>query len=143
MKMSNSNPKADTIDYYSIVSGIRPGRSPSIFHKEYKYYWTDFPMPPVFKIYNTTFNKVTPLPHCVDCSRYGQLHYWARVGSIYSPVLVVVYFEQPGKIERLRIYFYGGLWVENPLTFKMDKVNVPDLELFRYALAGFLKDFLN
>jgi hypothetical protein len=58
-------------------------------------------------------------------------------------MLVVVHFKQPGKVERLRICLYGGLWVENPLTFKMDKVNIPDLELFKYTLSGFLKDFLN
>jgi hypothetical protein len=74
MKMSNSNPKADTIDYYAMVAGIRPGRSPSIFHREYKYYWGEFPQALDYSIYNTTFHKVTPLAHTVDCRKYGQLH---------------------------------------------------------------------
>ncbi len=39
MKMSNSIRKVDTINYYDMVAGILPGRSPSIFHNEHRYYW--------------------------------------------------------------------------------------------------------
>ena len=142
MKMSNSNPKADTIDYYSIVAGIRPGRSPSIYHKEHRYYWGEFPCPPVYKIHSTSFYKVTPLPHCVDCSRYGQLHYWARVGSVFSPVLVVVYFSPPNRIIDIRFFFFAGRIVDTSEN-GMTNVLSPDDESFRICLSGFLKEFLS
>ncbi len=142
MNKSNSNPKADTIDYYSIVSRIRPRRSPSIYHKEYHYYWTDFPMPPVYTIFNTTFHKVTPLSHCVDCSRYGQLHYWARAGSIYSPVLVVVYFSPPNRIIDIRFFFFAGRIVDTSENGMTNLIS-PEEESFRICLSGFLKEFLS
>lgn len=139
--MSNSNPKADTIDYYSIVAGIRPGRSPSIYHKEYKYYWVEFPCPPVYKIHSTSFYKVTPLPHCVDCSRYGQLHYWARTGTLYCPTLVVVSFTPPFEVKKIRYYFYNGLVISHP-DGSFGSVSAPDNELFKYCLLGFFANYL-
>ena len=143
MKMSNSNPKADTIDYYSIVAGIRPGRSPSIYHKEYKYYWVEFPCPPVYKSHSTSFYKFTPLPHCVDCSRYGQVHYWARLGSVFCPALVVFHLTTEDVVRQIRYYFYGGLWVENKESKPMIEIANPDLEIIHYSLSGFMNYFLS
>ncbi len=142
MKMSNSIRKADTIDYYSIVAGIRPGRSPSIYHREHPYYWTDFPNPPVFKIYNTTFHKVMPLAHSVDCRDLGQLHYWARSGRVSCPSLVVISFSPPNEIKKIRYFFYEGLEISNA-DGPFVRVTAPDMELFSYCLAGFLQEHLS
>ena len=141
--MSNSNTKADTIDYYSIVAGIRPGRSPSIYHREHPYYWTDFPNPPVFKIYNTTFHKVMPLAHSVDCRDLGQLHYWARIGDRYSPALIVFEVIPPENIFKIKYYFFRGLLVSDPGAGKVVSVKSPDNELVQYCIAGFSKEFLS
>ena len=143
MNKSNSNSKADAVNYYSIISGIRPGRSPSIFHKEHRYYWGEFPDPPVYTIYNTTFNKVTPLAHTVDCRKYGQLHYWARIGDRYSPALIVFEFIPPENIFKIKYYFFRGLSVSDPGTSEVVSVKSPDNELVRYCIAGFSKEFLS
>jgi hypothetical protein len=141
MNKSNSNSKSDTIDYYAMVAGIRPGRSPSIFHKEYQYYWTDFPVPPVYTIFNTTFHKITPLPHCVDCTRFGQIHFWVRTGTPYCPTLVVISFTPPFVVKKVRYYFYNGL--EISLTNgSFRRVTAPDKELFNYCLSGFFTNYL-
>lgn len=142
MNKSNSNSKSDTIDYYSIVSKIRPRRSPSIFHREYKYYWVEFPQTPVYSIYNTTFYKVTPMANMVDCTKYGQVHYWVRVGSIYSPALVVFHFSETQVIMKIRYYFFGGMWVEVLKRKSMIEIENPDEELFDYVLAGFIIDYM-
>ena len=143
MKMSNSIRKVDTIDYYSIVSGISHGRSPSIYHNEHRYYWGEFPYPPVYKIHSTSFYKVTPLPHCVDCSRDGQVHYWARVGSVFCTALVVFYLTTEDVVRQIRYYFYDGLWVENKESKSMIEIANPDLEIFHYSLSGFMHYFLS
>lgn len=143
MNKSNSNSKVDTIDYYSIVSLNRPRRSPSIFHKEYKHYWCEFPQAPVYSIYNTKFYKLTPLPHTVDCSQFGQIHFWVRVGSINSPALVVFHFSKSNVVKEIRYYFYGGLCVEGKENKSMIEIVNPDKELFLYALSGFMLDYLS
>ena len=143
MNKSSSNSKVDTIDYYSIVSKIRPRRSPPIFHKEYKHYWGEFPQALVYSIYNTKFYKLTPLPHTVDCTQYGQIHYWARVGSIFSPALVVFHFSEAKVIMKIRYYFFGGMWVEVLKRKSMIEIVNPDKELFLYALSGFMLDYIS
>jgi hypothetical protein len=142
MKMSNSIRKVDTIDYYSIVSGKQPGRAPSIFHREYKYYWCEFPQAPVYSIYNTRFYTVPPLAHSVDCSTYGQIHFWARTGTLYCPTLVVVSFTPQNEIKELRYYFYNGLEISLP-DGSFGKVAAPDKEEFDYCLSAFLKHYLS
>lgn len=141
--MSNSNAKTDAVDFYSIVAGIRPGRSPIIYHKEHEFYWSEFPHPPVCKIYNTSFFKVTPLAHTVDCSKHGQIHYWTRVGSVFCPALVVFHFTTEDVVREIQYYFYGGLWVENKESKSMIKIANPDLEIFHYSLSGFIHYFLS
>ena len=112
--ISRKNIKPTTeVDYYSFIKKISPGRSPSIYHKEYQYYWSAFPQAPVYTIFNTTFYKITPLPHCVDCSEYGQIHYWARVGSVYCPTLVVISFSPHYEVKKIRYFFYEGLEISN------------------------------
>lgn len=136
-------PKETSLDYYALVRRIRPSRAPSIFHQEYKYYWGEFPQPPVYSIYNTTFYNITPLAHTVDCRNCGQLHYWARVGRAFCPALVVFHFTEAKAVREIRCYFYGGLVIERSEWRSMAKVENPDLELFHYALAGFLQEYLS
>lgn len=143
MKMSNSKAKTDAVDYYSIVSGIQPGRAPSIFHREYKYYWCEFPQAPVYSIYNTRFYKVTPLAHSVDCSTFGQIHYWARVGSVFCPALVVFHFTGAHAMKKIRYYFFSGMWVDDKESKSMIEIANPDQELFQYALSGFISGYLS
>ncbi len=136
-------PKETSLDYYVLVRRIIPSRAPSIFHQEYKYYWGEFPCPPVYTIYNTTFHKVTPLSHTVDCRKYGQLHYWARIGDRYSPALIVFEFIPPENIFKIKYYFFRGLSVSDPGTSEVVSVKSPDNELVRYCIAGFSKEFLS
>jgi hypothetical protein len=97
----------------------------------------------VFTVYNTTFNKVIPFSHCVDCSQYGQVHFWARIGGTYSPALVVFHFTEAKAMKEIKYYFFGGLIIDHPEVSPMAKIKNPDLELFRYVLAGFLQDYLS
>lgn len=143
MTNSKSTSEPDDIDYYSIVSSVRPGRSPSIYHKEHRYYWSEFPQAPVYSIYNSTFHKVTPQAHTVDCRKYGQLHYWARIGDIYSPTLIVYEFTPSCSISKIKYFFLGGISVSDPSTGKMVTIEYPDKELFQYCLAGFSKEYLS
>ena len=142
MSKSNSTSGSEAIDYYSIVSRIRPRRSPSIFHKEYQYYWSAFPQAPVYTIFNTTFHKITPLSHCVDSLKYGQIHHWIRVGSIFCPALLVTYFSPPNCIVDVRFYFFAGRIVDKSETGSA-KILAPDEELFCICLSGFLKNHLS
>jgi len=143
MNIPMQSKRGKVVDFYRLVKNIEPGRSPSIYHREYPYYWVDFPQPPAFAIYNTTFHKVTPLPHCVDCTKYGQVHYWARISSVYCPALVVLHFCEPNTIIRIKYYFYAGLHVEVHGGKSMEKVTAPDKEMFQYCLAGFIQDYIS
>lgn len=130
------------VDYYSFIEKISPGRSPSIYHREHSYYWTDFPSPPIFSIYNTTFQKVTPQPNCVDCSRFGEIHFWARTGTPYCPTLVVISFSPHYEVKKIRYFFYKGLEISLP-DGSFGRITAPDKELFDYCLSGFLKHYLS
>ena len=141
MKMSKSIRKVDTIDYYAIVAGIRPGRSPSIYHREHKYYWREFPCPPVYKIHSTLFYKVTPLAHSVDCSTFEQIHFWAQTGTPNCPTLVVVSFSPPFEVKKIRYYFYNGLVISHP-DGSFGRIAAPDKELFDYCLSVILANYL-
>jgi len=143
MNKPKSPPGSDAIDYYAIASGIRPGRLPSIYHIEHQYYWSEFPNQPAFKIYTATFHKVTPQAHTVDCRKYGQLHYWSRIGGRYRPALIIFEFIPPRSISKINYFYFRGLLVSDPSTGKEVAVESPDNELFKYCLSGFLRDHIS
>lgn len=131
------------VDFYGLVKSIEPGRSPAIHNEEERYIFWQMPWSPVIRIYNTSFHKLTPRSDTMDCSKTGQVYFWARIDHRFCPALIVCIFQPPNTIEGVKIYRYNGLRIIDQFSDDMVMVTAPDRDLLAYCIPRFLQKHLS